>query len=73
MELTIRLLQSRGVVEGKKVYDTTQTAYNIANVLDGHVGDASSATKMVNNAPICVLSGSNVCCFSPLPSMLNGS
>ena len=33
----------------KIVYDATQSAYNIANVVHGHVGDAASATKMPNN------------------------
>ena len=40
MNLTIRLPQARGVIEGNDVYDATQTAYNIANVLDGHVSNA---------------------------------
>ena len=33
----------------KNVYDAPQIAYNIANVVDGLVGDAASATKMLNN------------------------
>ena len=33
----------------KNVYDAKQIAYNIANVVNGHVGDAASATKMPNN------------------------
>ena len=37
----------------KNVCDATQIAYNIANVVDGLVGNAASATKMFNNiAPI---------------------
>ena len=33
----------------KNVYDAQQIAYNIANVIDGLVGDAASATKMLSN------------------------
>ena len=33
----------------KNVYDAKQIAYNIANVVNGHVGDAASSTKMPNN------------------------